>query len=114
MKEFNQYQVIAKTFLLEKFISMPQADLAEYCALGINEEAGEVAGKVKKSIRDDEQELEPERIKAIALELGDTLWYIALMADTIGIPLQQIAEMNIQKLSDRKNRNVIKGEGDNR
>ena len=114
IETFKDYQKNAKTFLLEKLLSMPKTDLAKYCALGINEEAGEVAGKVKKSIRDDEQELQPERIEAIALELGDTLWYITIMADAIGIPLHRIAEMNIEKLTDRKERNVIKGDGDNR
>ena len=114
MKELDEYQRVAKTFLLDKFHDMPQVRLAGYCSLGLNEEAGEVAGKVKRSIRDDEGELRPERIKEIAIELGDTLWYLALAADAIGVPLHRIAEMNIEKLTDRKERNVIKGEGDNR
>lgn len=114
MKTLDEYQKKAKTFLLGKFRNMPKARFVEYCSLGVNEEAGEVAGKVKKSIRDDESELEPERVNAIALELGDTLWYIAIMADALGIPLHRIAEMNIEKLNDRKERGVIQGSGDNR
>lgn len=114
MKEFDEYQKVAKTFLLEKFFKMPQARLAEYCGLGLNEEAGEMAGKVKRSIREDDEELRPERVMEIAYELGDTLWYLAIAADTIGVSLSEIAKMNIEKLTDRKERGVIKGEGDNR
>ena len=108
------YQDKAKQFLLGKFTKMEQTELAKYCALGLNEEAGEVAGKIKKAIRDDDGKIDTERAHAIALELGDVLWYLAILANTLGFSLDSIAAMNIQKLTLRKERGVIKGEGDNR
>lgn len=91
-----------------------------YAALGAANEAGEVAGKVKKLIRDAGGTLDEDRALAILAEIGDVLWYlaetasnVALMAD-IDITLDDVAENNVQKLLDRKSRNVIQGDGDNR
>lgn len=83
-----------------------------YPSLGLNGEAGEVADKVKKLYRD-----KPDydlAIKDIAKELGDTLWYLSEVARHFGFTLQEIAQMNIKKLADRRARNVIHGAGDNR
>ena len=94
-----------------------------YPALGLASEASEVAGKVKKLIRDDEMpldenfnttEIDPEKRLEIAKELGDALFYIAMIADDIDYTLSEIAEMNIEKLTDRKNRGELRGSGDNR
>jgi NTP pyrophosphatase (non-canonical NTP hydrolase) len=52
--------------------------------------------------------------KEVAKELGDVLWYIANLAEDLGYDLAEIADMNLEKLADRANRNVIKGSGDNR
>ena len=111
---FNSYQLSAMTFLLEKFKHMPKEELIKYCALGLNEEAGEVAGKIKKSIRDSDGEIDANRVNAIILEMGDVLWYLAIMAHVLDFPLSHIADKNIEKLTDRLNRNMIHGEGDNR
>lgn len=83
-----------------------------FTALGLNEEAGEVAGKTKKFYRDNK----PYHVSQneIALELGDTLWYLSQCARLWGYTLEQIAQMNITKLSDRHARGVIHGSGDNR
>lgn len=113
-KDLNSYQSSARTFLLEKFEHMPKEELIKYCALGLNEEAGEVAGKIKKSIRDSDGEIDASRVDAIILEMGDVLWYLAIMAHALGFPLSRVADKNIEKLTDRLNRNTIHGEGDNR
>lgn len=85
-----------------------------YPALGLNGEAGEVADKVKKVIRDDNQTYSPEKRKEIALEVGDVLWYVATMAYDLGFSLEQIAIWNKEKLASRKERGCIGGSGDDR
>lgn len=114
MYNFESYQAEAMTFLLGKFRRMRKKNLAHYCALGLCEEAGEVAGKIKKSIRDADGKIDAERVEAIVLEMGDVLWYLAVMAHALGVPLSRVASRNIEKLTDRKNRDKIQGEGDNR
>ena len=92
-----------------------------YPVLGLLSEAGEVADKVKKIMRDEEIEvidpildLNAEQRKAIALELSDVLWYVTATAADLGYGLDEIASMNIDKLQSRKRRGRIKGSGDNR
>lgn len=82
--------------------------------LGLCGESGEVAEKVKKLFRDSEGKISEERRDEIAKELGDVLWYLAQIAAELGLSLDDIAELNIRKLSDRSDRKVIGGEGDNR
>jgi NTP pyrophosphatase (non-canonical NTP hydrolase) len=83
-----------------------------YTALGLTGEAGEVAEKVKKMIRDSKS-LEESRDGIIA-ELGDVLWYVAALAKEIDADLSTIATLNLRKLRDRKKRGTLKGEGDDR
>ncbi len=85
-----------------------------YTTLGLNGEAGEVAEKVKKIMRDDGCEVTPEKKREIALELGDVFYYLAESARNLGFKLSFIAELNNAKLHDRKMRNAIGGSGDNR
>lgn len=82
--------------------------------LGVAGEAGEMADKVKKIIRDKGGYASEEDRAEIAKELGDVLWYVANVARYLGVSLSDIAEGNIAKLSSRKNRNKLHGEGDNR
>ena len=89
--------------------------------LGLVSEAGEVADKVKKIIRDDEidivdplVDLTEDQRKAIALELSDCLWYITAAAADVGYDLDEIASMNMAKLSSRQRRGRLKGSGDYR
>lgn len=87
-----------------------------YPVLGLTGEAGEVAEKYKKCIRDGVTSLFDARDKSeeIAKELGDVLWYVAAIAGDMGYTLEEIATMNIDKLQDRAKRGVLKGSGDNR
>jgi len=87
----------------------PEEKAIEYLALGLNGEAGEVAEKIKKSIRDD-KELGDD----LKDEIGDCLWYIARLLDELGYDMSEAAESNIDKLFDRKDRGKIKGSGDRR
>ena len=89
------------------------ANLA-YPALGLCGEAGEVAEKVKKMLRDDGGVLSPERRAALAKELGDVLWYAAQVATEAGLDLDAIAEENLAKLGSRRDRGVLQGSGDDR
>lgn len=83
-----------------------------YCALGLNGEAGEVADCFKKAQRDDDLKLTPERREKIKLEMGDCLWYIAVLAHQMGMTLESVAEANIEKLKSRQARGKLGGSGD--
>lgn len=86
----------------------------EYCVLGLASEAGEVAGKLKKAIRDEGGNISPERREVLLSELGDVLWYVAMVALELDAPLSSVAQSNLNKLSDRQDRGVIGGDGDTR
>lgn len=97
----------------------PREAAMEYLALGLCSEAGEVAGKIKKIIRDgdpsrDRQEIFAEQKEAILSEVGDCLWYVAMLALELNCTLEKLATDNLAKLSDRKFRGKISGDGDNR
>ena len=85
-----------------------------YPILGLVGEAGEVANKVKKIIRDREGDVGQGAIKAIGEELGDVLWYLAETCSALGLDLNEIAKENVAKLQDRQERGKLKGDGDNR
>jgi len=85
-----------------------------YPVLGLCGEAGEVAEKVKKVIRDKNGIYDPEDVDNIKKELGDVLWYVANIAWDFNIPLEKVAEMNIEKLQSRKDRGKLRGSGDDR
>jgi NTP pyrophosphatase (non-canonical NTP hydrolase) len=93
----------------------PKEKALEYLALGLTSEAGEVAGKVKKLIRDGE-DVEGFEMKKIAIshEIGDVLWYCAMMAKEVGVPLADIMQENLDKLHSRKKRGTLQGSGDDR
>lgn len=85
-----------------------------YPALGLCGEAGEVAEKIKKIIRNKRGIWDENDRLALIDELGDVLWYLSALCDSFNIDLDYVATRNIAKLSDRAKRNVIKSEGDNR
>jgi NTP pyrophosphatase (non-canonical NTP hydrolase) len=85
-----------------------------YPTLGLAGEAGEVAEKVKKLLRDDGGVMSDERRAALAGELGDVLWYVAQVATEAHLDLEEIAQANLDKLLSRKERGVLSGSGDTR
>ena len=85
-----------------------------YPTLGLTNEAGEVAGKIKKVFRDKDGIISDETRDALKAELGDVLWYLSQTATELGLSLNEIAEYNIAKLLDRQARGKIRGDGDNR
>ncbi len=85
-----------------------------YPALGLCGEAGEVAEKIKKVLRDKNGRMDDPTREAIKKELGDVLWYVSQLASELGLSLAEVAQHNLEKLFSRKHRGVLHGEGDNR
>lgn len=108
--ELNDYQRLAQ----ETAIYPVLGHAIVYPALGLAGEAGEVAEKVKKAMRDDNGLITVARQLELKKELGDVLWYVSEVARQAGLTLEEIATHNYAKLKDRKERNVIKGSGDER
>jgi NTP pyrophosphatase (non-canonical NTP hydrolase) len=108
---FDDYQQQAITTNLAKDDQLKE--LVQQ-VLGLGDEAGEVQAIFKKWIRDDDADITKLDTKNIAKELGDILWYIAVVAHDLNIPMSEIAEINIEKLRSRQQRGVLGGSGDNR
>jgi NTP pyrophosphatase (non-canonical NTP hydrolase) len=102
ISEYNDFVKSMKVY--------PEQHAIVYPALGMSGESGEVAEKVKKWLRGDKQLDKTQLI----LEAGDVLWYVTSLADDLGFTLQDVLDMNVSKLSSRKERNVVKGNGDDR
>jgi NTP pyrophosphatase (non-canonical NTP hydrolase) len=85
-----------------------------YPTLGLAGEAGEVAEKIKKVIRDGNGIVTEEKKVEITKELGDVLWYVANLAKELGISMDEVATKNIEKLQSRQQRGELHGSGDNR
>jgi len=83
-----------------------------YYGLGLASEAGEVAGDIKKLLRDSSGDICRDRIGRIESELGDVLWYVAMIATTLGISLDEVAAGNVAKLRQRAENGTITGRGD--
>ncbi len=107
--ELAEYQLRSR-----RTAAYPREAWLAYPALGLAGEAGEVADHVKKVIRDDGGEVSDERRAAIAKELGDVLWYVAQLASELGLDLDEIAQVNLDKLLSRQRRGVLTGSGDER
>lgn len=82
--------------------------------MGIAGEAGEVVEKWKKIVAYKEGAIPAEVREDLKKELGDVVWYIAVFADSLGLSFEEVMQLNVKKLTDRKARDVIKGAGDNR
>lgn len=108
--DLNQYQDLA----LDTAVYPNRGSNFAYPALGLAGEAGEVADKLKKVIRDNEGVLTDSVRDAVAKELGDVLWYVAVLASELDYNLNEVAAINVAKLSSRKERGVLTGSGDNR
>ncbi len=109
--ELNEYQKKALSTAFH-----PEKTKVIYSALGLASEAGEVLGKIKKWIRGDDGEgpMSEERRLGLRAEVGDVLWYVAVLADDLGFELDEIARLNIEKLSLRKEKGTLRGDGDKR
>ena len=92
----------------------PEDKALEYLSLGLVSEAGEVAGKVKKIIRDKDGQMGDEDISDLASELGDVLWYLSELTAHLGLSFGFVARANLAKLRDRQKRGAIGGSGDHR
>ena len=102
--EMNVYQAAAAQTAIYK-----HEHQVIYPALGLAAEAGEVANKVKKILRDGKFDRQ-----AIADEVGDCLWYIAALCRDLNVRMSALAAANLKKLPDRKKRGVIRGKGQKR
>lgn len=85
-----------------------------YYVLGIAEEQGELLGKIKKLFRDNDGYETLAFRKAVALEMGDILWYMARLSDKLKVSFNEVAKLNLEKLQSRKDRDKLHGDGDNR
>lgn len=104
---FDVYQTEAR-----KTAFCPPEHKITYPAIGLAGEAGELANKVKKLLRGDSNR--DELLAGVKAEMGDILWYLAALADDIGVSLSEVAGENIEKLASRYERNQLRGAGDNR
>lgn len=107
----DDYQKQAHVFA--DYMGLDKGDWT-YPVLGLAEEAGEVVGKFAKIVRDDSGVISEEKKLAIVKELGDVCWMVAEISTVLGVPLNTVMDNNIKKLTDRKDRNVLHGSGDNR
>jgi len=108
--DFDEYQKGCKKTAIYPVIGKKFV----YPALGLADESGEVVGKIKKVMRDENGIVSDEKREEIKKELGDVLWYIAQLSTELGIKLSDVAKGNLEKLASRKLRGVIHGSGDNR
>ena len=109
ISDLDMYQKVALTTAI-----YPREQAIIYPTLGLTGEAGEVANKVKKIIRDGSNSKDEKLVSEIKAEIGDCLWYIAVLANDFDIKLSDIASTNLEKLANRKKNNTIHGSGDTR
>ena len=103
---FRKYQEAA-----HKTAVYPEGNGIIYNTLGLTSEVGEVASLVSKWVRGDKDHIE---LPIISKEIGDVLWFVSELSYVLGLRLEDIAQENIKKLKDRQERNVLKGDGDER
>lgn len=85
-----------------------------YPTMGLVNEAGEVAGKIKKIFRDREGVISDNDRQELKKELGDVLWYLTQICTELDLTLEEVAEANLVKLFSRLERGTIRGDGDER
>ncbi len=109
--DFKEYQ--KDSTRSDMNVVVKDSNLAYY-ALGLCDESGEVAGKIKKLYRDHNGQLTEEYKKEIEKELGDVVWYLSQICTKLGVSFEEVAQMNLDKLKSRMDRGKITGDGDNR
>ena len=110
IENFDRYQQESR----KTWNVIPMNHSIVYPTMGMVNEAGEVAGKVKKIFRDRGGEITDADRQALKKELGDVLWYLAQICTELDLSLQEVAEANLIKLFSRLERGQIKGDGDER
>ena len=109
-KDFDDYQKRCKKTAVYPKIGKNFT----YPTIGLMGEAGEVANKIEKLIRDDGGKITPARREEINAEIGDLMWYVAQLSTELGLKLSDVAKYNLEKLAKRQKENKIHGSGDNR
>ena len=109
-KNFDDYQKESR----KTWTEIDVAHSITYPTLGLLNEAGEFAGKIKKIFRDKDKKISEKDRQALKGELGDVLWYFAQICTELGLSMEEVAASNIEKLKSRQERGVLQGEGDNR
>lgn len=116
--KINEYQQLAVTTDMFEEVTKPITDVFERAfmakVLGLAGETGEISEKFKKILRDRGGKLTTDDILDFKKELGDCLWYIAVISDYLGLNLEDVAKTNISKLKNRQTRGVLGGSGDSR
>jgi NTP pyrophosphatase (non-canonical NTP hydrolase) len=108
---FDEYQKGALTTVHNSHEPLMQKSI---WVMGVAGEAGEVVEKWKKIVAYREGKMTDNDLRELSKEIGDVMWYLAVLADSLGVSLEDVAQQNLAKLQDRKGRDVIKGAGDNR
>lgn len=107
--EFKDYEKQSK-----KTAIYPKDKKYTYLFLGLASEAGEVASKFKKVIRDKDGKIDEKAKRDIEKELGDVLWYVSQLSRELDITLERVAKTNLEKLMSREEREKLSGDGDDR
>ncbi len=108
---FDEYQKHALTTAYDNKDALMNKTI---WAMGVAGEAGEVIEKWKKIVAYKDGAVSEEDKLDLSKELGDVVWYITVFADSLGVRLEDVMQLNVAKLKDRKKRKVIMGKGDNR
>jgi NTP pyrophosphatase (non-canonical NTP hydrolase) len=109
-KDFDKYQQLC----LKSSIHSKTKHGYIIPALGVTGEAGEVADKIKKVLRDDNGKISTAKRNEISKEIGDMLWYTSMLCTEIGLKLSDVIKLNLEKIAYRSKENKIHGSGDNR
>lgn len=108
--EMNEYQLLA----LKTAAQRTKHNELFHLVLGLAGETGEIAEKFKKWVRDQDSNEKLFDSEDLKKELGDVMWYVAVLADYFNLKLEDVADTNIKKLASRNERNKLHGSGDNR
>ncbi len=108
---FDEYQKQALTTAENDYEPLMEKTI---WAMGVAGEAGEIVEKWKKIVAYKKGKISDEDLAELAKELGDVVWYIAVLAHSLGLSFDDIMQRNVEKLKSRKARGVIAGRGDNR
>jgi NTP pyrophosphatase (non-canonical NTP hydrolase) len=109
---FDEYQKLAMSTAIKSYDDPILQN--SIWVMGIAGEAGEVVEKWKKAVAYRNGEFNDQEFADFKKEFADVIWYIAVLAESLGLSLDEMMQANVAKLADRKKRDVIKGAGDNR